>query len=147
MPRHGRAYLDRVGSSHKQSPGPFAHASWLPSKAHCFRTRTHHLGIIEPFGRLRTVLSSRYTCMTPFEAEADLVRDYGGGHSFLLSDKPLRNILKPRLIFSAAHQGARRRCRAAFLGLFGLFLLFFLMTLSIITLCNRSRDESYHRCA
>lgn len=46
--------------------------------------------------------------MTPFEAEADLVWDYGGGHFFLLSGKPLRNILKPRLIFSAAQQGARR---------------------------------------
>jgi hypothetical protein len=91
-----------------------------------FELDPHHLGIIEPFGRLRTVLTSRYTCMTPFGAEADLVWDYGRGRSFLLSDKPLRNILKPRLIFSAAQQGARRRCRAAFLGLFGLFLLFFL---------------------
>jgi hypothetical protein len=55
-----------------------------------------------------------------------LVWDYGKGLSFLMSDNHHEIILKPRLIFTAAQHGARRRCRAAFWVWLGVSFFYFL---------------------
>jgi hypothetical protein len=129
-------YLGGVGSSHKRAPEPHGQASLLTSEAHRIRTRS------TPSRYYRTLCPSTY----PFHQSiylhdrprGEAGSGLGRGQRVFLSHvwQSSRNYTKTT--FNLQRSAARRKetVQGSIFGFGWVFLLLFLMTLSIISLCN-----------